>query len=453
MSAILLKNISSLYVRQGQEHSGVDLLVENNRVAAIGNSLVSPNARQINCNGKVVLPGLINTHHHFFQTMTRCLPGAQNSGLFDWLIFHYPIWKYLDEDIFRAAYDLAIVELLLTGCTTTSDHNYLFPSSIAADLMEAEIHSADKLGIRFCATRGSMSLGKSKGGLPPDEVIENDETILEHSEKCILEFHDREPFSMCQIHLAPCSPFNVSKQLLVDTAALARKYGVRLHTHLAETKDEDEFCRDRYGLSPLNLMEDVGWLKSDVWFAHGIHFSDGDLKKLSHHHCGISHCPSSNMRLGSGVARIPEMIKMGIPVGLAVDGSASNDSSNMLGELRQAMLLSRIGFGANAMSARQAIDLATSGSASVLGRKELGTLDVGQAADISIFDVDRIDFAGAADPIAGLLFCGNSQRAWVVIVNGKVVVEEGRLLTGDESHITRAAQTQSKRLWQKSGIL
>jgi 8-oxoguanine deaminase len=454
MPNLLLRNISVLYQRAGEERRGADVRIESGRIAEIGANL-KPTAgtRVLDCAGKVALPGLINTHHHFFQILTRCLPGGQNEKLFDWLVYHYPVWRHVTTDMVEAATRAAMAELLLTGCTTTSDHLYLFPRGGREDLVGLQVKAAKDLGIRFCGTRGSMSLGKAHGGLPPDDIVETDEHVLQNSEDVIRRYHDPSPLAMCQIHLAPCSPFNVTLELLRDSAILARKYGVRLHTHLAETDDETDYCLEKYGKRPLALMEDLGWMGRDVWYAHGIHFTDAELARLAATGTGIAHCPSSNMRLGSGAARVPDMLARGVPVGLAVDGSASNDSSDMLGELRQAMLLGRHAWGHAALTARQVISLATEGSAKILGRSELGKLEVGMAADVALFDVDQLAYAGAQDVVAALLFCGYNHTAWAVVVNGNLVVEDGHLTGGDERTIKENATRAAKTLWQKAGLL
>ncbi|HEY3296801.1 MAG TPA: 8-oxoguanine deaminase [bacterium] len=453
MAGWLLKNLEAVFEKNGSEQAGVDLLIEGKRVAKVGKDLPQPEgARVLDCRGKVALPGLVNTHHHFFQTLTRCLPAAQNSKLFDWLRYHYGVWRFVNAEAMRAAARLAIGELLLTGCTTTSDHCYLFPQGMADDPLGIDVDAAQELGIRFCGTRGSMTMGKSQGGLPPEELIEEDDHVLRHSEEVIRRWHNPAECSMCQIHLAPCTPFNVTERLLRETALLARQHKVRLHTHLAETLDETDFCLRKFGKRPLALMEDLGWVGEDVWFAHGVHFNDSELDTLSKTGCGIAHCPSSNMRLGSGVARVPDMLARGMTVGLAVDGSASNDSSDMLGELRQAMLLGRVMYGASALSAHQVISLATEHSARLLGRTDFGTLQSGKAADIALFDLEQLSYAGAGDPIAALLFCGGSHRAWAVMVNGEFVVKDGQLVRGDEEQIRRDAVMQAKALRQRAGL-
>lgn len=454
MSCILLQNIEVLFQSRDRELKGVDLLIEDREIRSIGQNLTPPpGSRMVNCRGKAVLPGLINCHHHFFQTLTRCHPGAQNAGLFDWLVYHYKVWKHFDADMFRASNRLAVAELLLTGCTTAADHLYLYPKGVSEDLAALQAATTKDMGIRFCGTRGSMTLGESGGGLPPDDLCEDDEQVLKHCEECIDRFHNPEPFSMCTMHLAPCSPFNVTSHLLEESAKLARKRGVRLHTHLAETLDELDFCLEKYRRTPLEYMEDLDWLGEDVWFAHGVQFDSGELKKLAESGCAIAHCPSSNMRLGSGAARIPEMIQMGIPVGIAVDGSASNDGSDMLGELRQALLLGRVKFGSDSLTVRQMLSAATEGSARVLGRDDIGTLEEGKAADIAVFDLNRLQYAGTeADPVAALVLAGYDHSAWMVIVNGQVVVEDENLLTDDVESIRVEASRQSRRLLKKAGL-
>jgi cytosine/adenosine deaminase-related metal-dependent hydrolase len=454
MADVVLKNLDAAFLSRKHEERHVDIHVSGNRIAAVGPNLTVPEkARTVDCRGKVALPGLINTHHHFFQILTRCLPEGQNEKLFEWLLYHYGVWKYVDAEMVDAATRLALAELLLTGCTTTSDHLYLFPPHVTEDLIGIQVMAARDLGIRYGGTRGSMTMGQSHGGLTPDDLIEDDDKVLASCEAVIQRWHDPDPFSMRQVHLAPCTPFNVTQRLLRETAVLARKYGVRLHTHLAETDDETKYCLREFHKRPLEFMEELGWTGPDVWFAHGIHFNDAELDKLSASGCSVAHCPSSNMRLGSGAARVPEMIKRGVGVGLAVDGSASNDSSDMLGELRQAMLLGRLAWGHDALTARQVISMATEGSARLLGRTEIGVLEIGKAADIALFDIDTLAYAGAADPIAALLFCGYNHTAWMVMVNGEIVVEKGRLVRGNEEQIKKFAVTQSRRLWQRAGVI
>ena len=438
MTKILLKNCFHLVTMNPKRERlpGVDLLIHENRIEKIEKNIIEIDASKIDCSTKLVIPGLVNSHHHLYQTLTRNLPQVQNKPLFDWLVTLYEIWKFLDEKAIHYSTLLGCGELMKTGCTTTTDHHYLYPKQIQMDIPSIQFEAAAKLGIRFCPTRGSMSRSQKDGGLPPDSVVQNEELILKYSEEVVQKFHDPSPLSMQQIHLGPCAPFNVTPELMKETANLARKYGVRLHTHLAETKDEDEYCQQVYGKRPLRLMEDLDWLGDDVWYAHGVHFNDEELELLAETGTGVAHCPASNMRLGSGIARIPEMLKLGIPVGLAVDGSASNDSSDMVGEMRQALLLHRVNSGADAITAEQVLEMATLGSARLLGRTDIGSLEIGKAADIAIFELDKLEYTGAlSDPLAALIFSGINHEVDTTIVNGKIVVKNGKLVQVDESEI------------------
>ena len=438
MTKILLKNCFHLVTMNPKRErlTGVDLLIHENRIEKIEKNIIEIDASKIDCSTKLVIPGLVNSHHHLYQTLTRNLPQVQNKPLFDWLVTLYEIWKFLDEKAIHYSTLLGCGELMKTGCTTTTDHHYLYPKQIQMDIPSIQFEAAAKLGIRFCPTRGSMSRSQKDGGLPPDSVVQNEELILKYSEEVVQKFHDPSPLSMQQIHLGPCAPFNVTPELMKETANLARKYGVRLHTHLAETKDEDEYCQQVYGKRPLRLMEDLDWLGDDVWYAHGVHFNDEELELLAETGTGVAHCPASNMRLGSGIARIPEMLKLGIPVGLAVDGSASNDSSDMVGEMRQALLLHRVNSGADAITAEQVLEMATLGSARLLGRTDIGSLEIGKAADIAIFELDKLEYTGAlSDPLAALIFSGINHEVDTTIVNGKIVVKNGKLVQVDESEI------------------
>ncbi len=438
MSKILLKNCFHLVTMndQRQRLSGCDLLIVDNRIERIAHGLVDDEARQIDCSTKLVIPGLVNAHHHLCQTLTRNLPQVQNKPLFDWLVALYEIWKYLNEDCIYYSTLLGCGELLKTGCTTTTDHHYLYPRHLQMDIPAIQFEAASRVGIRFCPTRGSMSRSRKDGGLPPESVVQDETEILRHSEEVVQKYHDPRPLAMRQIHLGPCAPFNVTPDLMRETATLARQHGVRLHTHLAETRDEEIYCQQVYGKRPLQLMEDLDWLGPDVWYAHGIHFTDDELKLLAETGTGVAHCPASNMRLGSGIARVPEMLQLGIPVGLAVDGSASNDSSDMVGEMRQALLLHRVHAGPDAITAEQVLEMATLGSARLLGRSDIGSLEVGKAADIAIFELNKLEYTGSlADPLAALIFSGINHEADMTIVNGQIVVEHGKLVGIDEAEI------------------
>ena len=433
----------------------VDILIDGNRIEKIGSNLEIPaEAQVIDASRHVVLPGLVNTHHHFYQTLTRNLPGAQDAKLFDWLTYLYDIWKYLDPEAVYWSSMLALAELAKTGCTLSTDHHYLYPANFPGDIPSLQFKAADDLGLRFAPTRGSMSRSKKDGGLPPDSTVQDEDTILAHSEATILAFHDDAPDAMHKVSLAPCSPFSVTEDLMKRTAELGRKYGVRLHTHLAETSDENDYCIEMYGRRPLRLMEDCGLIGPDVWYAHGIWFNDEELDLLAKTKTGVAHCPSSNARLGSGIARIREMLDKGVPVGLAVDGSASNDSSDMLGEARQALMLQRIKYGSHGITAREVLSIATKGGAQLLGYDELGTLTEGAIADLALFDVMKLEYAGAlSDPVAALVFSGYNHGVDHLIVNGKSVVSGGRLVNADEETIRANAEKAARRLYAAAGIL
>ena len=455
---ILLKNCFTVFLGGGRSASGVDILIEGNRITRIGNGLsgtaaVPADARVIDASRHVVIPGLVNTHHHFFQTLTRALPAVQDAKLFDWLTYLYEIWKGLDEDAVYWSSRLAMAELIKTGCTLSTDHHYLYPKLFKDDLPGIQFAAATELGLRFAPTRGSMSRSKKDGGLPPDTVVQDEERILSECEATISKYHDPAPDAMRKVALAPCSPFSVSERSMRDAADLARKHGVRLHTHLAETRDEEVNCQELYGRRPLKLMEDCGFIGSDVWYAHGIYFNDEELALLAHTGTGVAHCPSSNMRLGSGIARIREMLDLGIPVGLGVDGSASNDSSDMLGEARQALLLQRVRCGSQGMKATEALSIATEGGAKLLGYEKLGRIEEGYLADLALFDVQKLEYAGAlSDPAAALVLCGYNHGADHVIVNGSLVLESGRLVGSDEETIRKKADRASRRLLEKAAL-
>lgn len=433
---------------------GMDLLIEDNRIARIAEEIDPPKgARVIDASKCVVIPGLVNTHHHFYQTLTRNLPAVQDAKLFDWLVYLYEVWKHVDQDAIYWSTVLATAELLKTGCTTATDHHYLYPQGVTADIMATQFSGAEATGIRFSPTRGSMSLSKKDGGLPPDSVVQEEREILADSERVIKQFHDPSEFSMKKIALAPCSPFSVSEASMKETAALAREYGVLLHTHLAETLDENEYCLEKTGRRPLKLMEDCNFVGPDVFFAHGIHFDDEELETLAETGCHISHCPTSNMRLGSGICRVSEMKELGINVGLGVDGSASNDSSDMLGEVRNALLLQRVTKGADALTGRDVFRMGTENGAKLLNFEKVGRLKEGWAADVALFDVHKLEYAGSlSDPLAALFFSGYNHGTAYTIVNGKVVVEEGRLVGVEEQEIVEKGNAAAKRLYEGAGI-
>jgi cytosine/adenosine deaminase-related metal-dependent hydrolase len=400
-------------------------------IVAVGQSDELPATADdvLDLGGHVVLPGLVNTHHHLYQTLTRAVPGAQDAGLFDWLRTLYPMWGRMRPEHVRVSTTVGLAELALSGCTTAFDHLYLFPNGSSLD---DEMEGAEPVGIRMVASRGSMSLGESRGGLPPDDIVEDDDRILEDSIRTIDRHHDPAPGAMTQVALAPCSPFSVSTDLMRATADLARDKGVRLHTHLAETRDEEEFCLERFGRRPFELMADVGWLGDDVWFAHAVFAGEADVAAMAGTGTGVAHCPTSNMRLASGIAPVRRYLVAGVPVGLGVDGSASNDGSHMLAEARQALLLGRLAAapdleGGALLTARTALELATRGGAAVLGRDDVGVLAPGRCADLVAISLDRLEYAGALhDPVAATVLCA-PVGVDLSIVGGKVVVDQGRL--------------------------
>ncbi|WP_194724161.1 8-oxoguanine deaminase [Noviherbaspirillum malthae] len=380
----------------------------------------------IDAGGCVVLPGLVNTHHHMYQSLTRVIPGAQNGELFNWLQNLYPIWANLTPEMVEVSTLTAMTELMLSGCTTSSDHLYIYPNGCR---LEHSIEAAQRIGMRFHAARGSMSVGQSKGGLPPDRVVEDEAAILKDTQRLIETWHDSSRHAMQRIVVAPCSPFSVSRDLMRESAAMARHYGVSLHTHLAESKTDIDYSREKFNMTPAQYAEDCGWIGHDVWHAHCVQLDDDGIALFARSHTGVAHCPCSNMRLASGIAPVRKMRDAGVPVGLGVDGSASNDSGHLLGEVRQAMLLQRVGFGPDAMTAREAIEIATLGGAKVLNRDDIGALKPGMSADIVMFNLNQIGFAGALhDPVAALVFSTPS-NAWYSIINGRVVVRDGRCTT------------------------
>jgi len=431
-------------------YPGGYVLLEDDRVVAVGPAPAPPGLsadRRIDATGKVVLPGLVNTHHHLPQVLTRNVPRVQEAPLFRWLVELYEVWRHLDAEAVTAAARVGLGELLLTGCTTTTDHLYLFPKG-QERFIDAEIEAARELGIRFQPTRGSMSRGKSQGGLPPDVVCQDEETILADSRRLIREYHDPRPRSMLRLALAPCAPFSVSEDLMRRTAELARENGLRLHTHLAETRDEEEYCQATYGCRPVEFLRRLGWLGSDVWLAHCVHLSPEEIRLFAETGTGVAHCPSSNLRLGSGISPVREMLDAGVAVGLGVDGSASNDSSNMLAEARQALLAHRSGREPSQwLTAEDVLWAATRGGARCLGRDELGSLEPGKAADLVLVETRRLSYAGAgSDPLAALVFSPWPEPVDTVIVNGRVLVEGGELKGVDVPRLVAHAETASAAL-------
>lgn len=419
----------------GTELAGGSILIEDGIIAWVGSGAppADPDER-IDGRGTIAIPGLVNTHHHLFQTLTRAW--SRDVGLFAWLTALYPVWARVDETWERAASMVGLAQLALSGCSTTTDHHYVHPAG-AGDLLEVEVASARELGLRFHPCRGSMDLGERDGGLPPDAVVETTDDALERSRAAVERFHDPSPGSMLRIAIAPCSPFSVSERLMRESAALARSLGVRLHTHLAETVEEERFCIERFGMRPLELMEDWDWLGPDVWFAHAVHLDEKDARRLGETGGGVASCPSSNLRLGAGIAPVRSYLDDQVPVGLGVDGPASNEAAGLFGEIRQAMLASRAAGPERGLTAREALRLATRGGAEVLGRDDIGSLEPGGRADVALFGVDDLAHAGtAADPVAGLLM-GEAPQVRQLLVEGRQVVRDGRLVTADEEEIAR----------------
>jgi cytosine/adenosine deaminase-related metal-dependent hydrolase len=413
-----------------REIVGGGVFVRGHTIVAVGLPAELPAMADevVDCRGKVVLPGLVNTHHHFFQTLTRAVPAAQDADLFTWLRALYPIWARITPEMLNVSASVAMAELMLSGCTTASDHLYLFPNG---GRLDDTIDAARAIGLRFHACRGSMSVGESAGGLPPDALVETEDAILSDTRRAIEAFHDPRRFAMLRVAAAPCSPFSVSRDLMRETAALAQAHGVGLHTHLAENDDDVNWSREKFGCSPAEYAEQLGFTGPHVWHAHCVKLDAHGIALFARTGTGVAHCPSSNMRLASGIAPVRAMLDAGMHVGLGVDGSASNDSSHLLAEARQALLLQRVGFGVDALTAREALELATRGGAAVLGRDDIGHLAPGMAADLVAFDLDDLGFAGSGhDPLAALVLCAPA-RADLSIINGRVVVRDGHLTTID----------------------
>ncbi|QTN35270.1 8-oxoguanine deaminase [Cognatishimia activa] len=427
MRDTLIKNAAFVATMDdaSRELRDVDILVSGGVIAEIGAGLTA-DAEIIDAKGFLVTPGLVNTHHHLFQTLTRAVPGAQDSLLFGWLQRLYPIWSGLTPEDMYLSTQIGLAELALSGCSTVADHMYLFPNGSRLD---DTIAAAADMGMRFHPTRGSMSIGVSNGGLPPDSLVEREADILEDSIRLIDQFHDASEGSMCRVSLAPCSPFSVSQDLMRDSALLARDKRVMLHTHLAENDEDIRYSLEKFGCRPGQYAEDLGWVGDDVWFAHAVKLDAQEIDLFAKHQTGVAHCPCSNCRLGSGIAPIREMRDAGVPVGLGVDGSASNDSGNLMAEARQAMLMQRVSKGADAMSAREALHIATRGGAEVLGRDDCGQIAVGKRADIAMWDIASIEMAGSWDPIAILL--AGPQKVHNLLVEGRQIVRDGILTTVD----------------------
>ncbi len=450
----LLLRAGLLVTGTGQELEGGWVHTQDGTILQVGSGPAPAADSVIDERNCVAMPGLVNAHDHMYQWATR---GYQPDGtLFEWLRALYPVWAQIDAAVVRAAARAAMAHLLLSGCTLSSDHHYVFPAG-QRGIFEALVDAAGELGLRFHPCRGSMSLGESKGGLPPDSLVEDEDAILAHTDEMIGRYHDPKPGSMCRVVVAPCSPFSVTQQLMRDSAELARRRGVHLHTHLAETLDEERFCVERFGRRPLELMDDLGWTGDDVWYAHAVHLNDAEVERVARARTGVAHCPSSNMRLGSGACRVEDLLRAGARVGLGVDGSASNEDANLAMEAHQALLVARMRAAvegrddaARALGARAAWRLATVGGAECLGRDDCGTLEPGKCADLALFPVDDLAHAGIEDLVAALALAPPA-RAHTVVVNGRVVVREGRLLTADETEVAREIASASARLREAAG--
>lgn len=448
----LLKNINFVVTFNDREEifSDCDILIEGPAIKQIGPNpavVAEADAEIVDCRGLTALPGFVNTHHHLYQTLFRGIKEVQELPLFPWLVGLYEFWKNITPEAVYYGAMVGFSELLRTGCTLTSDHHYLFPINQPSTLIDEQIKAAREIGIRFHATRGSMSLGKDQGGLPPMQVVQTEEVILQDSERLINQYHDSEPFAMQRIALAPCSPFSVSRELMIQAKDLARKKRVMLHTHLAETLDEERFCLERYGRRPFELMEDLEWVGPDVWYAHGIFFNDGELTRLNG--SGIAHCPSSNMKLNSGICRTTEIVRSGGKLSIAVDGSASNDGSNMWEEVRRAYLLNHLKYGTEGLTAYEILKTATRGGADVLGRDDTGRLDVGKAADIVLFDLNGIEYAGCHDPLVSLVCLGNTSLVKMTVVNGEIVVKDGKLTRIDTDSVAVEAHRTAQEIVER----
>lgn len=440
MKTLFLKNINCIYTFNDREEilENCSILIEGSKIMGLGKDLCIPSGAEIiDCTGLVALPGFVNTHHHLYQTLFRGIKEVQEKPLFPWLTLLYEFWKNITPEAVYYGAMVGFSELLRTGCTLTSDHHYVFPNNQPSTLIDEEIRAAKEIGIRFHATRGSMSLGKDMGGLPPMSVVQSESKILEDCHRLVSTYHDKADFAMTRIAFAPCSPFSVTKSLMVETKNLARKLGVMMHTHLAETLDEENFCLEKYGRRPFELMEDLEWVGSDVWFAHGIYLNDREIKDLKG--SGIAHCPSSNMKLNSGICRTTDIVRAGGKLSIGVDGSASNDGSNMWEEVKRAYLLNHLKYGVNGLNAYEILKVATRGGADVLGRSDTGRLDAGKAADIILFDLNKVEYAGCHDPLVSLVCLGNSSFTKMTIVNGNVVAKDGEILTTNSNEIFKNA--------------
>lgn len=445
---LLLKNADMVVTMDTtrREIKGGSILVKGNTIVAVGKTEELPQTADevIDLKGHIVIPGLINTHHHMYQSLTRVIPPAQDGELFKWITSLYPIWEKLTPEMIRVSTQMSMAELILSGCTTTSDHLYIYPNGCRLD---DSIEAAVDMGMRFHPARGSMSLGKSRGGLPPDSVVEQESAILEDTQRVIERYHDDRRGSMLRLVVAPCSPFSVTRDLMRESAKLARHYKVSMHTHLAENESDVRYSREKFNRTPAQYVEELDWVGHDVWHAHCVKLDDYGIDLFARTGTGVAHCPCSNMRLASGIAPVRKMLNAGMHVALGVDGSASNDTSDLINEVRQAMLLQRVGFGPDAMTARQALEIATLGGAKVLNRDDVGALAPGMMADIAVFDLNTAGMAGAVhDPVAALVFCNPGQVAWSII-NGRVVVRKGEMTSSSLPDIIRLHNKLASKLY------
>ncbi len=437
----------------GTEHDSGHVVIEDNLIVAVGAGPApekhARGARRVDGRGCLATPGLVNCHHHLYQWATRGF--AQQATLFEWLVELYPVWALIDEEIEHAAARAGLAALATSGCTTSTDHHYVFPRG-AGNLLGVEVEAAREVGLRFHPCRGSMDLGRSDGGLPPDVLVEDREEVLVACEAAVDRYHDPSPESMLRVALAPCSPFSVTRELMAETAELARRRNVRLHTHLAETEDEEEFCLKSFGVRPVEYLEELGWLGEDVWLAHCVHLNGAEVQRFGETGTGVAHCPSSNGRLGAGIAPVAALVGAGVPVGLGVDGGASNEAGELGAEMRQALLAARFAGGPRAMTARRALELATMHGARCLGREgEIGSLEPGKLADVALWRMDDLGHAGISDPVAALVL-GSARRVELLLVNGRAVLEGGELRTADEADVSRGIAAASRRLAGKVAL-
>ena len=449
MSSILIKNIKEIVTMDKERNrlKGYSLLIKDNIVNKIALDIEFTTDQVIDGSDYFLYPGLINTHHHFYQTLTRNIPQVQNVELVNWLKYLYPIWARVTPEAVYYSSLVAMGELLKTGCTTSVDQFLVFPQGQPKELLDEEFRAAEEIGIRFHGSRGSMSLSEKDGGLPPDSIVQTEEEILSDSQRVIEKFHNSRTFAMQRVILAPCSLFSVTENLLRESIKLARSYKVRSHTHLAETKDEEKFCQENFSMRPLDYMKKVGWLGDDIWFAHGVHLTEREIDLLADTGTGVAHCPVSNQKLASGAANIPYMLKKRVPVGLAVDGSASNDSSNMIAELKATLLIHRLIYGISSMSAEKVLMIATNGGRDILNQSEIGSIEEGKAADMFLINTKKLGFAGGlSDSVSALVTSGDSQIVDINIVNGKIVVSDGRLVNIDEEEVVEKANKISQKM-------